>query len=376
MITCILGAFDGAPMFAGRFLLRSISSRSMVTSSSGAKHLSALRPSASLVIVNSNNEVLLVHRNPNATSFAGMHGFPGGNYDEKQDESYQMTAIRETFEETGLLFASATSESESELPRSHSQSPSPPSPSLSLSLSEAALDASRESIHTGRTLFRDFLKQHALSANVKTLLPFTEWITPLGFSRRFHTRFYVSFLPSLLHTPASSAGHGGFPSFSSGVTQHRLPTPDGDGGQEVIEARFVHPREALAEHRSKKIALMPPQHYILTTLADLLPVVVGRQVMTTTTPQGPQQRERVERLSAGAFGRMVICPQAGKRDANGRIPLVYEGDEARGGPRGRLHRSIVLFNPETKLPTEIKLLRNFDIFTEVESGPTTRSTKL
>jgi hypothetical protein len=85
---------------------------------------------------------------------------------------------------------------------------------------------------------------------------------------------------------------------------------------------------------------MPPQHYILTTLADLLPV--GRQ----TTPQ---QRVRVEQLSAGAFGRMVICPQAGKRDANGRTPLVYEGDEARGGPRGRLHRSIVLFSPETKV---------------------------
>jgi len=133
-----------------------------------------------------------------------------------------------------------------------------------------------------------------------------------------------------------------FSSFSSesGVTQHRLPTPD--GGQEVVEARFVHPREALAEHRSKKIALMPPQHYILTTLADDL-LLAGRQ----TTPQ---QRERVERLSAaGAFGRMVICPQPGKRDANGRTPLVYEGDEARGGPRGHFHRSIVLFSPETKV---------------------------
>ena len=156
---------------------------------------------------------------------------------------------------------------------------------------------------------------------------------------RFHTRFYVAFLPS--HRTAS----GGFSSFSSGVTQHRLPTPD--GGQEVIEARFVHPQDALAEHRSKKIALMPPQHYILTTLADDL--LVGRQ----TTPQ---QRERVERLSAGAFGRMVICPQVGKKDANGRTPLVYEGDEARGGPRGELHRSIVLFSPETKVGLVLRLV--------------------
>lgn len=86
-----------------------------------------------------------------------------------------MTAIRETFEETGVLLLASEPEELQELPQ---RSP-PPSPSLS----EAALDASRESIHTGRTLFRDFLKEHALSADVKALLPFTEWITPLGSSR-------------------------------------------------------------------------------------------------------------------------------------------------------------------------------------------------
>jgi len=76
-----------------------------------------------------------------------------------------MTVIRETFEETGLLLASATSDV--------------PPPNLN----EAALDASRESIHTGKTLFNDFLKQYALSVDVKALLPFTEWITPFGPSR-------------------------------------------------------------------------------------------------------------------------------------------------------------------------------------------------
>jgi hypothetical protein len=118
--------------------------------------------------------------------------------------------------------------------------------------------------------------------------------------RRFHTRFYVAFLPTL---SASS--------FSSGVTQHRLPTSD--GGQEVIEARFVHPHDALAEHRAKKIGLMPPQHYIISTISDIL--------------FGPEarihQRERVERLSAGAFGRMVVHVRAGKKDASGRTPLVF-----------------------------------------------------
>jgi 8-oxo-dGTP pyrophosphatase MutT (NUDIX family) len=92
--------------------------------------------------------------------------FPGGNYDEKQDESYQMTAIRETFEETGLLLASRT------MPSGSKAAPS-----------EAILDGSRVSIHAGRTLFSDFLRQHALAADVDALLPFTEWITPLGLPR-------------------------------------------------------------------------------------------------------------------------------------------------------------------------------------------------
>ena len=70
-----------------------------------------------------------------------------------------MTAIRETFEETGLLLAT-------------SPSGSPPS--------NAVLDAARESIHTGKTLFREFLRQHGLIADLKALLPFTEWVTPLG----------------------------------------------------------------------------------------------------------------------------------------------------------------------------------------------------
>jgi len=57
-----------------RPLLRSVSlSRTMVTSTSKGKDVSALRSSASLVVVNASNEVLLVHRNPEATSFAGMH---------------------------------------------------------------------------------------------------------------------------------------------------------------------------------------------------------------------------------------------------------------------------------------------------------------
>jgi hypothetical protein len=104
-----------------------------------------------------------------------------------------------------------------------------------------------------------------------------------------------------------------------------------DGGQEVIEARFIHPRTALIEFREGRLCIMPPQYYFLSTLADIL--------------QGPintlSQRERIQTLSGGLFGKLVITPQRYKVDGMGRVILTYEGDETRGGSKGRLHRALV-----------------------------------
>jgi 8-oxo-dGTP pyrophosphatase MutT (NUDIX family) len=139
------------------------------------------RPSASLVVVNERNEILLVHRNPRASSFGGMHVrpfsmsleqtfpklteaslfsngqvFPGGNLDNKQDQSLAVTAIRETFEEAGLLLASGSQ---------------PP---------DTLLDEARHEIHQQKLSFHTFLQSNNLQADVASLLPFTQWITPVG----------------------------------------------------------------------------------------------------------------------------------------------------------------------------------------------------
>ena len=134
------------------------------------------RPSASLIIVNAQNEVLLVHRNPQARHFGGVHVrsesnahylgillkgnpqvFPGGNFDREQDQSLSVTAIRETFEESGLLLASAPT---------------------SLPLSSVTLEQARCDIHAQRLNFKTFLATHSLVADTYSLLPFTQWITP------------------------------------------------------------------------------------------------------------------------------------------------------------------------------------------------------
>ena len=78
------------------------------------------RPSSSVVLVSPQNQVLLLHRVKTSTSFASAHVFPGGNLDAFHDGdipavdsperhqdglAYRIGAIRETFEETGILLA-------------------------------------------------------------------------------------------------------------------------------------------------------------------------------------------------------------------------------------------------------------------------------
>ena len=80
--------------------------------------------------------------------------FPGGNFDPTQDSDLTMTALRETFEETGLLLVSGA------VP------------------GDQVLDRAREDVNAQRLRFSDFLAAHRLAADKDALMPFTQWITP------------------------------------------------------------------------------------------------------------------------------------------------------------------------------------------------------
>ncbi|KAJ3997293.1 hypothetical protein F5050DRAFT_1753155 [Lentinula boryana] len=297
-----------------------------LTSSNQASAPPTPRPSASLVIINERNEVLMVQRNPQASSFAGVTVFPGGNFDKKQESSLKMTAIREAFEESGLLIAR-------------------PTDNLSRIPPDDVLDEARFAVHGQKTTFQQFINEYNLIADAESLLPFTTWITPKEAPRRFHTQFYVTFLPG-----TSASG------FMAGSKQERLPKPD--GGQEVIAARFIRPDEALAEFNAQKITFMPPQFYILYTLSNIL-----RSAKSTF-----EERVAVQRLSSGYFGRMVLNPRRlaqPQSSPDASTVLTYEGDETRGGLPGRLHRAVVKMG-KGGITTAITLHRNFDIFTEIE----------
>jgi 8-oxo-dGTP pyrophosphatase MutT (NUDIX family) len=89
--------------------------------------------------------------------------FPGGNFDAEGDMSLEWTAIRETFEEAGLLLATSVD--------------------TSSRLSEDDFTQAREAIHGQQMNFTTFLTNNNLRADVDALLPFTTWVTPPTQSR-------------------------------------------------------------------------------------------------------------------------------------------------------------------------------------------------
>ena len=75
---------------------------------------------------------------------------------------------------------------------------------------------------------------------------------------------------------------------------------------------------------------MPPQYYLISALAEIL----------SGDRNTKDQRVRVRRLAGGAFGGMVIHPRQSKL-GDGRVLLVYEGDELVNGPAGARHRAMM-----------------------------------
>lgn len=111
------------------------------------------RPSSSVLLLSPTNEILLLHRVKTSTSFASAHVFPGGNLDPFHDgdipgpesaerhqdgAAYRMGAVRETFEETGILLATKDG--------------------ALVNLSTEQRDEARKNIHGNKVKFQEFLK--------------------------------------------------------------------------------------------------------------------------------------------------------------------------------------------------------------------------
>ncbi len=123
------------------------------------------RGADSIMLVSPTNQVLLLHRVERSSSFPSAHVFPGGNLSEFHEgggaktaipppdsperhadgPAYRLAAIRETFEESGILLARRRGDDRALLPL-HVLSP-------------AERDEGRRLVHDDQVRFEDWLSQ-------------------------------------------------------------------------------------------------------------------------------------------------------------------------------------------------------------------------
>lgn len=206
------------------------------------------RDAASLVLLRDGSaglEVLLLRRHADSRVMGGVHVFPGGKLDPTDcspdalaaldlaaeqllarcDEpaltpekaaGLHLAALRETFEEAGLLLAeSADAEARQAL-------------------------ADRQA---GGEALADAMAALGLRWQASAILPWSRWITPRhpASGAAFDTRFFLARLPA-----GQEARHDGY---------------------ETTEAVWLAPRQALTLHAEHRLELVPPQLMSLVKLA-------------------------------------------------------------------------------------------------------------
>lgn len=196
----------------------------------------------SIMLISPTNQLLLLHRVKTSSAFASAHVFPGGNCHAFHDgpipgpqdpdrhldgDVYKLAAIRETFEESGILLARDAN-------------------GALLSLPESVREEGRKAVHANKIPFPEWLKSHGGVPDTASLVPFTRWITPPAMKKRFTVQMYIYLLP--FDWTLEKAVH--------------------DGGLEHTAADFDDVRAWMKKAQEGKIILYSPQAYLISMLGQ------------------------------------------------------------------------------------------------------------
>lgn len=234
-------------------------------------------PAASVIIVRDGVprvdgrrvEVLMVERHGAIEFAGGAFVFPGGKvqaadatrrltgrYPGINDLEYRMAAIRESFEETGVLFARRQG-------------------------SRRLAGRSEQRMLIRRVTRRRHLRDRALLMEFQRLglglaadllTPFSHWITPVIRKRRFDTRFYLAAMPN------------------GQMVQH--------DGTEAVGAFWIAPEDMIGQYGYNIDALMFPQRMNLLELCRVRTVrdaieMARLRPMTPITPRIENARDAI-----------------------------------------------------------------------------------
>ena len=281
------------------------------------------RPAATIVLVRpgpAGLEVLLTRRPDSMAFAAGLHVFPGGRVDPTDtgpelvarartgpsdppddDLGHRIAAIRETWEEVGVLLADRRGRGPSGAPSlADDRSPSgePPIPARRTADAGAASD------------FATLVGDLDLELRTDALVEVARWTTPRAYPSRFAARFFVAELP-----PGSEL----------------RPDP-----REVAGLAWLTPRAALAEMAAGRIAMWPPTSTTLQRLErarsfdDIREGLALRPeppIRVEPIGPGPDDRHRPARLRAGGSAG----EHGPRRDRRGRGHRSWR--PRRGDPR-------------------------------------------
>ncbi len=208
-------------------------------------------------------EVFMMVRHYEIDFNSGALVFPGGSVDKNDKEiierpelytggegldaaalSFRIAAIRETFEESGILLAR---------------------PKGSTALVDAKRASEIEAVHRadlneGKVTFLKVLTDNGMVLALDELVPYAHWITPEGMPKRFDTWFFLAAAP-----PDQLGAHD---------------------GRESTDSIWVSPREALEGGENGRFKLPFPTTRNLIRLgkqgkvADALADSKGREIVT------------------------------------------------------------------------------------------------
>ena len=261
-------------------------------------------PAATLVLLRDRPgggfDVLLMQRHHKSKFAAGDFVFPGGKLEVDDNPAdavrwcrgqdlagaartlgledapatalaYWVGAIRETFEEAGVLLATTADGGPVRLPA-------------------ATVAAHRRAIQADNRAFWAMVKTEKLLLATDRLVYFAHWITPEDLPLRFDTRFFAA------------------------------PMPEGQEAvgddHEMISLRWLSPREALDSHRRGEISLRNPTVRNLMLLedgacaADVLARLQGRAVTTIRPRVVVDERGQRRVLNPGDPGYDAAAPRA------------------------------------------------------------------
>lgn len=233
-----------------------------------------IEPAATLILVRDSRhgpQILMQQRNPNAVFVGGAWVFPGGKLDDNDSDDCWQDLIRDmTEEEAFQILDLAHASSPYNADQVHPHEARAPIRTRALAYWVAALreafeeaglllvketvsqqqrDEWRAHLLQGTHTWQALFESRCLTPAVEQLHYLSRWVTPPGNPRRYDTRFFIAKAP-----PDQDLTHEDF---------------------EAVETRWLRPEEALQAHREGDMEL------ILPTLVTLQSMHNSKQPFTT-----------------------------------------------------------------------------------------------